>query len=237
MRYVTKDFELFTFILGCFPYNAATHSAQHIREFVNKMLEDYKLVLDPTKFVVTDNEPKMLAAFREHCCRIGCADHYLNKQLQHAFQSEKIYSNKTTFEVVDCDLAQAIFGHVKKIVSYVRHSHQQQKLPRKLQNYCETRFAGAIIMLNIFREVYDKLSEVLVNSNMMENYNAIEKDLLDNVCDFLEPFQEVINALSEDQQPCLHRVMPLRQCLIDQCNQNESDSSVIIQLKSFLGKS
>lgn len=120
-------------------------------------------------------------------------------------------------------------------MSYVRHSHQQQKLSRKLQGYSETRFAGAIIMLDIFREVYGEISEVLINSNMMENYNAIEKDLLDDICNFLEPFNEVINALSEDQQPCLHRVMPLRQCLIDKCDQNESDSTVIIELKSFLG--
>lgn len=114
LRYVTKDFELFTFILGCFPYNAATQSAQHLREFVNKILEDYKLVLDSTKFVVTDNEAKMLAAFKEQCFRIGCADHYFKKQLQHAFQSEKIYSNKNTFDIVGCELAQTIFNHVKE---------------------------------------------------------------------------------------------------------------------------
>ncbi|CAF4694322.1 unnamed protein product, partial [Rotaria socialis] len=30
LRYVTDDFQLFTFILGCFPYNAASHSAQHL---------------------------------------------------------------------------------------------------------------------------------------------------------------------------------------------------------------
>ena len=203
---------------------------------MNKVLAEYNLVLDTTKFAVTDNEAKMLAAFREQCFRIGCADHYLNKQLQHAFQSEEINSNKSTFEVVDCELAQAVFGHVKKIVSFVRHSHQQQKLPRKLQNYSETRFAGAIIMLDIFRKMYQNLPEVLTNSNAMENYNAIEKDLLDDICNFLEPFQDVINALSKDQQPCLHRVIPHRQCLIEQCYPKETDSTVIMQLKSFLGK-
>ncbi|CAF4804851.1 unnamed protein product, partial [Rotaria sp. Silwood2] len=49
-------------MIGCFPYNAAGHLAQHLREFVNKILEEYKLQLDSTKFVVTDNEPKMLPA-------------------------------------------------------------------------------------------------------------------------------------------------------------------------------
>ncbi|CAM2719848.1 unnamed protein product [Rotaria socialis] len=205
LRYVTDDFQLFTFILGCFPYNAASHSTQHLCEFVNKVLAEYNPVLGTTKFVVTDNEAKMLAAFREQCCRIGCADHYLNKQSQHAFQSEKKHSNRSTFEAGGCELAQTVFGHVKKIVSFVRHSHKQQKLPRELQNYSETRFAGAIIMVDIFREMYQNLPEVLINSNAMENYNAIEKDLLDDICNFLEPFQDVINALSKDRQLCLHQ--------------------------------
>ncbi|CAF4954375.1 unnamed protein product, partial [Rotaria socialis] len=145
LRYVTDDFQLFTFILGCFPYNAASHSAQYLREFVNKVLAEYKLVLNTTKFAVTDNEAKI-------------------------------------------------------------HSHKQQKLPRKLQNYSEARFAGAIIMLDIFREMYQNLPEVLINSNAMENYNAIEKDLLDDICNFLEPFQDVINDLSKDRQPCRHQI-------------------------------
>ena len=70
----------------------------------------------------------------------------------------------------------------------------------------------------------------------MDDYNSIEKELLDDICNFLEPFQEVIDALSEDQKPNLHRVMPLRQYLINMCETNELDPSAIIQLKVFLGK-
>ncbi|CAF4669452.1 unnamed protein product, partial [Rotaria socialis] len=44
LRYATDDFQLFTFILGCFPYDAASHSTQHLHEFVNKVLAEYKLL-------------------------------------------------------------------------------------------------------------------------------------------------------------------------------------------------
>ncbi|CAF3860218.1 unnamed protein product, partial [Rotaria sp. Silwood1] len=125
LRYVEEYSQLFTFIIGCFRDNAASHSAQHLREFVNKILEEYKLQLDSTKFVVTDNEPKMLPAFREQCSRVGSADHYLNKQLQHAFQSDQIHLNKNTTEKVDCELVQNIFNQVKKVVS----SKKQQLFP------------------------------------------------------------------------------------------------------------
>ncbi|CAF4413132.1 unnamed protein product, partial [Rotaria socialis] len=100
--------------------------AQYLREFVNKVLAEYKLVLGTTKFAVTDNEAKMLAAFREQCCRIGCADHYLNKQLQHAFQSEKIHSNKSTFEAVGCELAQTVFGDIASNVLQNNNANRSQ---------------------------------------------------------------------------------------------------------------
>ncbi|CAF5081949.1 unnamed protein product, partial [Rotaria sp. Silwood1] len=180
---------------------------------------EYKLQLDSTKFVVTDNEPKILPAFREQCSRVGCADHYLNKQLQHAFQSNQIHLNKNTIESVDCELVQNILNQVKKVLSSVRHSHQQQKLSQKLQTYSEARFG-----------------EVLVNSKTLNDYNLIEKKLLDDICNFLEPFQEVFDALSEDQQPSLHRVIPLRQYLMNKCEVKEDDSAAIIQLAFFLGK-
>ncbi|CAF4392090.1 unnamed protein product [Rotaria magnacalcarata] len=70
------------------------------------------------------------------------------------------------------------------------------------------------------------------------NYNLIEKDLLDCVCKFLEPFEEVIVNLSEEQRPTLHKVIPLRQTLINSCvveaNDLANDSNGIIQLKVFL---
>ncbi|CAF3157858.1 unnamed protein product [Rotaria socialis] len=236
LRYVDDDYQLFTFILGCFPYNAISHSAQHLREFVNKILEEFKLQLDSSKFVVTDNEPKMLSAFREKCTRIGCADHYLNKQLQHAFESDQIHLNKSIIEKVDCELAQNVFRHVKKIVSSVRRSHQQQKLSRKLQIYSETRFGGALIMLDIFREVFFQLPEVLINSKTMNDFNLIDKELLDEICDFFGPFQEILDALSVDQEPSCHRVIPLKQYLMNECEVKEGDSTAIVQLKLFLAR-
>ncbi|CAF5167377.1 unnamed protein product, partial [Rotaria magnacalcarata] len=50
-----------------------------------EQLNSFCLVVDQWKesYTVSDNEPKMLATFRGYCIRVGCADHYLNKQLQH----------------------------------------------------------------------------------------------------------------------------------------------------------
>ena len=216
-------------------YDAVTHSAPHFREFVDRKLSEYNLQLDWSRFVVSDNEPKMIAAFRDMCKRVGCSDHYLNKQLQHAFESTEIRVNKATIVHVNCQEAQCLFRQVKKIVSNVRRSHRQQQLPIKLQGYSETRFNGAMIMLDIFRQVFDHLPAALSGTQSMEYFALIDRQMLDDICHCLEPFGEVIEDLSEDQRPSLHRVIPLRQYLINKCEHHDDDSTAIAALKTFLG--
>ncbi|CAM4983434.1 unnamed protein product, partial [Rotaria socialis] len=123
---------LFSFILGCYVYDAPSQSATHFREFLDGKLEEYGLQLYSSKFAVSDNDPKTLAAFRGDCTRIGCSDHYLNKHFQNAFESAEIHLTKNTIENVNCTAAQNIFLQVKSIVTDVRRSHRQQELSMKL---------------------------------------------------------------------------------------------------------
>ena len=125
LRFVDENFQSFNFILGCFPYDAPSHSAQHLREFVDEKLQQFTLKLDNTTYAVTDNEPRMLAAFRDQCTRVGCSDHYLNKQIQHAFESQQIHINRHQYETVNCESVQNLFQCVKRIVATVRRSHKQ----------------------------------------------------------------------------------------------------------------
>ncbi|CAF5022119.1 unnamed protein product, partial [Rotaria sp. Silwood1] len=196
LRYLDDDFKLLSFVLGCYFYDAPAHSAAHFGAFVDDKLQEYNLQLDSSKFVVCDNEMRMLAACRDQCTRVSCSDQYLNKQLQHAFELNEIHTNKSTIENVNCETAQNIFLQVKKIVTNVRRSHRQQELSMKLQIYSETRFNGAMTMLDIFRKMFYELPLVLTNTKSMDNYNLTVKKSLDDICCFLQPFEEVIEALS-----------------------------------------
>ncbi|CAF4820656.1 unnamed protein product, partial [Rotaria magnacalcarata] len=51
----------------------------------------------------------------------------------------------------------------------------------------------------------------------MNDFNLIDKELLDEICDFFGPFQEILDALSVDQEPSCHRVIPLKQYLMNEC--------------------
>ncbi|CAF3377684.1 unnamed protein product [Rotaria socialis] len=57
-------------------------------KYSDNLLHDFGLSLNTNSFIVTDNEPKMLAALRG-VNRVGCSDHYINKALEHAFTSPK----------------------------------------------------------------------------------------------------------------------------------------------------
>ena len=150
--------------------------------------------------------------------------------MEHAFISETIDK-----QPVDCIEVQALFQHVKTLVTHIRRSHKQLKLTRKLQTYSDTRFNVAFCMLNIFLMVFDELFPILNNTHL-ERYVKIDKSFLQEVCDFLVPFDEVFQQLSDTKRPTLHRVIPLRQYLLNCCEIKPEDHSGIQQLKRFLSQ-
>ena len=170
-RHIDENMRLHNYVLGCYPYDVGTNqTAPNIRAFVEQILREYGLNLNVSTYVVTDNEAKMRSAFStEHCIRIGCSDHYLSKQLEHSFTSTIIDK-----ENVNCQIAQGMFEKIKGIVTYVRRSHKQMKLPRKLQGYSDTRFNGAFHMMNVFHDVYEDLLLVL-NTYHLGTYFEINK--------------------------------------------------------------
>lgn len=191
----------------------------------------FGLSLNSKIFIVTDNENKMRAAFKEKCIRIGCSIHYLNKQLEHSFTSEEIDKR-----MINCDKVQSLFENVKKIVAHVRRTHRQVKLNRKLQLYSDTRFNGAFLMLNVFLNVFDDIC-IALNNNYIDYFTSIDKELLEEVCRFLKLFDKAINQLSEEERPTMHMVLPIRQLLLNHCEPKVEDSAELKELKLFLGES
>ena len=124
-------------------------------------------------------------------------------------------------EKVQCDVAQDVFNSVKKIVTFVRRSHKQQQLSRKLQTYSVTRFNSSFFMMESFRLVYHELPTILLNSKLIEDFQSIDEQDLNDICKFMKLFQETIESLSEDERPTIHRVIPLRQYLLKQMSRDK----------------
>ena len=209
LHHIDRNNELYVFVLGCYPYDESDQKAPTIRMFVEK---------------------KMKSTFNFQCKRVGCSSHYLNKQLEHAFTSETIDK-----QPVNCIEIQTLFKHVKTLVTHIRRSHKQLKLTRKLQIYSDTRFNGAFYMLNMFSMVFDELFPI-INNTHIEQYINIDKDFLQEICEFLVPFDDVFQELSETNRPTLHRVIPLRQYLLNWCEIQPEDHNGIRKLKTSLSK-
>ena len=114
LHYVDDQFLLRMFYLGCKPYTLDNQKAPNIRIFIEHELSIYGLSPGSHSYVVSDNENKMKAAFN-HVTRVGCADHYLSKRLQHAFTDTK----------ADTAEAQNLFSTGKALAGYIRHAHRQ----------------------------------------------------------------------------------------------------------------
>ncbi|CAF3071012.1 unnamed protein product [Rotaria sp. Silwood2] len=211
IRHVDINFYLHSYCLGCKPYTLANQTASNVRKFLDDLLLEYGLSLNENSFITTDNEPKMIAALRG-ANRIGCADHYINKILEHSFT----ISNSNCTEVIQ------VFEAVKSLVGNFRRCHRQIKLSRKLQTFSSTRFSGAYFMLNVFNSIYDELIDVFSGSHS-NNFESIDRDLLSDLCQFLQRFDQIITILSDETQPNLYKVIPLRDILIDHCVSKSDD--------------
>ena len=89
-------------------------------------------------------------------------------------------------------------------------------------------------MFNVFNEIDDEIPRAL-DTKFFRTYSTIDREILQQICDFISIFDEVIDKLSDDSQPTIHRVIPLRQHLIDVCsmldNDNDNDNDNSIHLK------
>jgi hypothetical protein len=185
-------------------------------------LEEFDLKVSEDMFVVSDNEPKMVWAFKDGTTRIGCSAHYINIVIEHAFE----------FNDHLCAGIQNLFWIVRYIISYIRQSQKQSSLFVCVENYCKARFSTVYIMLNTFFMVYNELPSVLNNNRRQENYLKINPNELEQLTNYLKHFHDVIEKLYAEQTPTIHLVVPYKQLLINRSTKD--DHLNIIQLKHYM---
>ena len=90
LSHVDPEYQSHAFLIGCYPYTLENKRAPTIRLFIDNILNGFGLKLNSEKFIMSDNEATMKCTFNSNCKRVGCSDHYLNKQMQHTFTSKTI---------------------------------------------------------------------------------------------------------------------------------------------------
>jgi hypothetical protein len=223
LHFIDDIFYLRVFMLTCKLYDLPNQKACNIRDFVTTTVEEFGLKLNEYVFVVSNNEPKMVCAFKEGTTRVECSAHYINKVIEHAFELNESL----------CAGVKKLFIIVRDIISYIRQSHKQSSLSVCVQNYCKTRFSTIYLMLNTFLQVYNELPSLL-NNNQRQNYLKINYTELEQLTKYLKHFHDVIEKLSCEQTPTIHLVIPYKQLLINKSTKNDDDHQNLIQLKQYL---
>ncbi|CAF1473288.1 unnamed protein product [Rotaria magnacalcarata] len=225
LHFVDVGFNLQMFILACKLYDLPNQKAYNIRDFVNIVVEEFGLKINEDIFIVSDNESKMVAAFRDGVIRIGCSAHYINKVIQHAFELEEPC----------CSGVQALFSLVRDIITYVRQIHKQSSLSICVQNYCKIRFSNVYIMFNTFVMVYNELPSIL-NTTQRQNYLKINYVELEQLTRYLTYFHDVIEKLSCERTPTVHLVVSYKQFLLNKSKEHNDDCLHLVQLKRYISK-
>ncbi|CAF3736993.1 unnamed protein product [Rotaria sp. Silwood1] len=88
-------------------------------------------------------------------------------------------------------------------------------------------------MLQVFLDIFDELGLVLDSINL-NKYLLLDKEFLEQVCSFLKVFDEVIEQLSDNKQPTIYKVLPLRQQLLNECEVKPNDCDGLKEMKVFL---
>ena len=99
LHHADENFCLLLFVLGCYPYDGESHSASHVRAFVDNKLADYNLT-DSSKYVVTNNERKMQKlrlvkiAFVLNARYTTSTNNWVMRLIQQKFMWKKMLSRK-----------------------------------------------------------------------------------------------------------------------------------------------
>ncbi|CAF1377482.1 unnamed protein product [Adineta steineri] len=219
----SEEHGLLVFVLACKPYDLPSQTADNIRLFTDKILESYDLDLHKVKYVVSDNANKMRATFRSDIIRIGCATHFINKIIEHSLCKRDI----------DCDAIQQLFDCIHDLVVYLRSSHNQSKLSKKLQLFSKTRWNSAYDMVCTFIDVFPELTCIITDKDRKSILARIDFDELLAFSKYLKHFVDVTELLSAEKTATIHLVLPFKQRLIDLSKQDENELELMKKFKKY----
>jgi hypothetical protein len=165
----------------------------------------------------------MRASFRINIIRIGCASHFVNKIIEHSLCTPNI----------NCDAIQKLFNDIHELVVYLRTSHNQSKLSKKMQLFTKTRWNSAYDMLSCFIEVFPELNHVITDKDRKTIFVGIDFDELLAFAKYLKYFVEVTELLSAEKTPTIHQVLPFKQRLINLSKPDENDPQSMKNFKKY----
>ena len=223
--YITEDFDWRKIVWKTEKFDVVKKNAEAIKQWYLDSLNELKLdsLSVDRHYVVADNASVNGAAFRT-LNGIGCSTHCINLVVN------AMVANK---QVPD---AYRLFSSAKAIVTHVKKSNLQSRLPTRLVQSVVTRWNSSHKMLGSIAKVWVQLSQVLIDRDEAHYLTGLSLATIQAVVEFLKLFLDATNVLESDSHPNLHLVMfwyfRLERHLID-----SNDDLEIIKSMKAIGRS
>lgn len=197
--------------------------ADNIHIEIMNMLDVYDIDINNVIFV-SDRGGDIVAALRHYADRLNCAAHIL-KNIIDTMLSKIGHQNPVRRLLDSC----------RELVTYIKRSHIQHRLPHSLKNEVQSRWNATLLMMKSITKAQETnaLMEHLELKNKTDLLTEIDNELLDELKEFLKPFLEATLQFEYKSKPTIHYVALHRIELEEHLTVTANDSSAIIEMKKI----
>ncbi|KAI8128875.1 Transposable element Hobo transposase [Lucilia cuprina] len=181
---------------------------QTIAEAVETILGDFNCSLSNKTILVTNGKDNMKDAFKNYG-HISCITHSLNNALQNSIEE--------VTEVME------IVKSCEKLVNFFNNSPHNCNFNRSLQSFSPNRWNSLYNMFISLENNWNEISEFLEEQNEQQRLNEINLNYLKAISKTLQPFDEAIECLEEENSATLHLVLVYLHELKKSCDTNDNE--------------
>ncbi|GAB0089483.1 zinc finger BED domain-containing protein 1-like [Sergentomyia squamirostris] len=188
-----EDVQLKSRCLFVLPLGTESKDADFILRQILKMLKSLNIPEEwmRCKIVfVTDRGTNIVSALKEYQ-RINCFAHLLHNVVQHAFLDDE---------------AKKIVANCQKLVKYFKKAQLQEKLTKTIKQDVPTRWNGTLTMMASIVEMWDEILETLEDRGESSRLQDLQKNSIQNLIEFLQPFEDATKETVAEKMPTLHLV-------------------------------
>lgn len=224
IHFIDENWELVTKMLGVNEFEGESATTLNVKLNCQNILNTFFEKNEVTKIfeygiVITDNGSNVMDVFK---LRFPCYCHRLNTYVGWILRDEPSPNEKKIREMAakgkplkakhlfclseQCPRIKACIADIKSLVTFFKRSELNSKLEHTLkQNVC-TRFNSQLIMLKSYLAASVQIKQILLDRNDLHKIARIDDDLVKELIDFLQFFDECSKTLSGDNYPTFHLV-------------------------------
>lgn len=105
-----------------------------------------------------------------------------------------------------CPKIKASITGIKELVTYFKQTHLNAKLPITLKQDVSTRWNSELIMLESYVKSSGDIQKILLESDSIQRLMFINEPLVRELIEFLKPFRECSEILSDDSYATIQLV-------------------------------